>query len=149
MHRERGDEFGFTPGFQSKMELLPSIDNFFDDFAQLIDLDREDASILAAITELSDRGLECEVDRLNAVTKQILKPDDEWKTESARARLVDNFEKVDAAAVFLKRFGNNVAFSVNREITAAPAINIVSGDCGLDVPVFHLFVIARRSAANA
>src|SRR5438067_2499327 len=74
------------------------------------------------------------------MAKQILETDDEWKTESAGAGLVYNFEKGNAAAIFLERLGNNVAFGIYREITAAPTVNIVSRDCGLDVPVFHLFV---------
>ena len=82
------------------------------------------------------------------MTEQILKANDERKTETAGAGFIYNFENIYAAAVFLKRFGNNVAFGVDGEITATPAINIVSRDCGLDVPVFHLFFSARRQTAD-
>jgi uncharacterized protein len=95
---------------------------------------------LTAVAELIDRVLKCDIDRLDAVTKQILETDHEWKTESAGPGLVNYFEKVNAAAIFLKRLGNYVAFGIYREITAAPTVNIVSRDRGLDVPVFHLFV---------
>ena len=145
VHRERGDKFRFAAGFQSEMKLLASIDNFFDDFAQLIDLDRKDAAILTAIAEFRDRVLKCEIDRLDAVAKQILEPNDEWKTQSARARLVYDFKNGDAAAIFLKGFGNDIAFGVDSEITAAPTIDIISCDRGLDVPVFHLFLARRPS----
>src|SRR5205823_8229355 len=62
VHRERGDQFRFAARFQSEMELLASIDNLFDDFAELIDLNRKDTAILTPITEFGDRILKCEVD---------------------------------------------------------------------------------------
>ena len=62
MHRERGNEFGFAPGFKSEVKLLASIDNLFDDFAQLINFNRKDTAILAAIAELADRSLKREID---------------------------------------------------------------------------------------
>ena len=58
VHRKRGDQFRLASGFESKMKLFAGIDDFFDDFAQLIDLDRKNAAILILVTELSDRALE-------------------------------------------------------------------------------------------
>src|SRR5205823_12983498 len=101
------------------MKLLASIDNFFDDFAQLIDLDRKDAGILTAIAEFGDRVLKCEIDRPDAVAKQILEPNDEWKTQSARARVVHDFKNGDAAAILLKGVGNDIAFRAASEPTTA------------------------------
>ncbi len=36
---------GLLPGLQTEMKLLTGIDDFFDDLAQLIDLDRKNAAI--------------------------------------------------------------------------------------------------------
>ena len=46
VHRERGDQFRFAARFESEMKLLAGVDDFFDHFAQLIDLDRENAAIM-------------------------------------------------------------------------------------------------------
>ena len=58
VHGERGDQFRFAAGFEPEVKLLAGIDNLFDDFAQLIDLDRENAAILIAITELQTSRFE-------------------------------------------------------------------------------------------
>ena len=68
------------------------------------------------------------------MAQQILKTNDERKTESARPRFVYDFENVDGAAVFLERVGDDVAVRVDREISAAPAIDIVGRDCGTQRP---------------
>ena len=47
VHGQRGDQFRFAAGFETKMKLLAGIDDFLDHFAQLIDLDRENAAITA------------------------------------------------------------------------------------------------------
>ena len=47
-------------------------------------------------------ALESAVHRLDPVAQQILKTNDEGKTKAARARLVDHFEKINRAAVFLQ-----------------------------------------------
>src|SRR5207249_9829714 len=72
VHGERGDQFGLAAGFETEMKLLAGVDNLFDNFAQLVDLDREDAAILVAITELRHRSLKCAVDRFDAVPQPIL-----------------------------------------------------------------------------
>src|SRR5215475_6895824 len=57
MHRQRGNQFGLASSFKTKMKLLTSIDNFFDDLAQLIDLDRKNSAILVLVAEFSHRFL--------------------------------------------------------------------------------------------
>ena len=140
MHGERRDEFRFASGLETEMKLLAGIDNFFDDFAQLIDLDRENAAIRTAIVELVHRRLKRAINRFNAMTQQILETNDERKTESAGSCLVYDFENVDGAAEFLKRADDDVALLVDREIPSAPAIDIVSRNSCINVPfVFHFF----------
>ena len=62
------------------MKLLTGIDNFFNDFAQLINLDWKNTAILILVTELCYRLLKCAVYRFDAVSEQILKSDDQRET---------------------------------------------------------------------
>ena len=103
MHGERGDQFRLAPSFKAEMKLLACIDNLFDDFAQLIDLNRKDATIFVAITKLRHRGLKRAVDRVDAVPQQVLKSDHQRKSEVPGARFVNDLEKVDGTAAFLQR----------------------------------------------
>ena len=138
MHCERGDQLWLAPGLQPKMKWPAGIDNLFDHLAELIDFDRKNAAVFALVTELSNRVLEGAVDCLDAVSEQILKADQERKTEAALARFVYDFEDVDRPAVFLEGLGNDVARAVDCEVTAAPALDVVSGNRGFNVPLgFH------------
>ena len=120
------------------MKLLACVDDFFNDFAQLIDLDRKDAPIFAAITELCHRGLKGAINRFNPVSQQILKPDYQWKPKASLARFVNNFEKIDTAAIFLQRLRFEVAQTVDGKVTVAPSFHVVGGNGGLNVPLgFH------------
>ena len=55
VHRQRGDQFRLAARFETEMKLLAGVDDLFDHFAQLIDLDRKNAAILVAITEFLHR----------------------------------------------------------------------------------------------
>src|SRR5205807_6703484 len=125
VHGERGDQLGFASGFQPKMELFTCFDDFLDHFSKLIDFDRENAAITAPIIKFRDRGFKGPVDTLAAMTKKILERNDQWKTETARARFVDHFKNVNRAAAFLYRFGNDVAVGVNRKIATAPTFQVL------------------------
>src|SRR3984893_15026804 len=83
VHGESSHQFRFTAGFQTEMKLLAGIDNLFNHFAQLNDLDRKNAAILTAIIEFGHGALKCAIDRFDAMTQQILKANDEGKAESA------------------------------------------------------------------
>ncbi len=139
MHGEGRDQFRFAAGFETEMKSFAGIDDFFDHLAQLIDLDREHAAVGIAIAELGNRRFKRAVDRFDPVAQQILKPDDERKTQSPRARFVDHFENVDRAAGVLERPGNDVAVLVDGEVVPAPAVDVVRGDGRLNVPLgLHL-----------
>ena len=138
VHRQRRHQLRLAPSFEPEMKLLARIDNFFDHFAQLIDLDRKNTAIVVAIAELGDRRLKCAIDRFHAVPEQVREPHDQRETKAARPRFIHHFEKVNRAAIFLKWFGDDIAIRVDREITASPCIHVVGGDGGLEVPVvFH------------
>src|SRR5437870_10376492 len=101
LHRERGDQFRFAARFEAKVKLLACVDDFFDHFAQLIDLDRKNAAIFVLITELRHRRPKDTINRFDAVPQQILKSDYERKPKVSRARFINNLEEDDRTAVFL------------------------------------------------
>src|ERR1700719_2634435 len=127
------------------MKSPPGFDDLFDHLAQLIDLDRKDAAVMTLVAEFVDCVLKREVHRLDAVAKQILESDYERKTQSSRPRFADDFQDIDASTIFLERFGNDVAFGVIGEISAAPGIDIVSRDRGINIPLVLHFSRATKS----
>src|SRR6266481_4785710 len=80
VHRQRSNQFRLASSFETEMKLLTGIDNFFDNFAQLIDLDRKNAAIFIFVAKLRDRILERAINRFDTVAEQILKSDDERET---------------------------------------------------------------------
>ena len=46
VHGEGRDQFRLAARFESEMKLLPGVDDLFDHFAQLVDLDRKNAAII-------------------------------------------------------------------------------------------------------
>src|SRR6266496_1606911 len=101
LHGKRSNQLRFAACFEPKVKLLARIDNFLDDFAQLIDFYGKNAAILIEITEFSDRTLKCAINRFNAVPEQILKSNQQWKTEVSGARLIDYCQKIDGTAAIL------------------------------------------------
>ena len=144
VHRERGDQFRFAARFETEMKLLACVDNFFDHFAQLIDLDRENAAILIFVIEFRHRVLKRAIDRFDAVSQQILETNHERETEAALPRFADHLHDVDAPAVVLKWTRNDIARFVNGEVIAAPTIDIVSRDRGFDIPLAFHFLRERH-----
>src|SRR5581483_4666491 len=76
------------------------------------------------------------VDRLHAMPQQILKTEHERKLESLFLRVGDGFHDVDRGTMLL---GQNldVAALIDREITAAPTINVVERNRGFDIPALR------------
>ena len=59
------------------MKRLSGVDDLLDHFTQLINLDRENAAVIAAVLEFGNRVVKSAVDRFDAMPEQILKADDE------------------------------------------------------------------------
>ena len=106
-------------------------------------------SRMILVTELCHRVLKRGVDRLNPVPQQILKPDDEREAEAAIPRFVYDFENIDRAAFFLKGAHLDIADAVDRKIAGAPAIDVVSGNSGVNIPLgLHFFVSSGSRRAH-
>jgi len=101
LHGKRSNQLRFAACFEPKVKLFPGIDNFLDDLTQLIDFDGKNPAIVIAITEFRDRALKCAIDRFDAVPKQILKSNQQWKTEVSGARFIDNCQEINGTATIL------------------------------------------------
>src|SRR5206468_3263868 len=101
LHGKRSNQLRFAACFEPKVKSFARIDNFLDDLAQLIDFDGKNAAILIVITEFSDRVLKCAIDRFDAVPEQILKSNQQWKTEISGARFIDYCQEIDGTAAIL------------------------------------------------
>src|SRR5207245_11122338 len=103
MHGQRSDQLWFASSFKTKMKLFASIDDLLDDLTQLVDLNRKNAAVFIFVIELSYRILKRAVDRLDAVTQQVLKPNHQGKTEVSRACLINYCQQIDGPTIILQR----------------------------------------------
>src|SRR5438105_14368624 len=80
VHRQRSDQFRLASGFETEVKLLTGIDNFYDNFAQLSDLERKNVAVVIAVPKFRDRVVECAINSFDTVAEQILKSDDQRET---------------------------------------------------------------------
>ncbi|KAG0505223.1 MAG: hypothetical protein Udaeo_14440 [Candidatus Udaeobacter sp.] len=80
------------------------------------------------IAELRDRALKCAIDCFDPVTEQILKPNQQRKTEVSGTGFVDDFQQIDGTATFLQRPRFDVAGAVDRKIALAPSLDVVGSN---------------------
>ena len=134
MQRETGKEFRLAADFETEVERLARIQDFFHDFTELVHLDRKHAAILALKIKFRDGVLKCLVNRFDAMPENILKPDEQRKFQAATLRLLDDIGDVHARARVLQRLGDDVAGVVDVKILRAPAGDVVEVARGLNVP---------------
>ena len=84
LQRQSGEQFRLAADFQAEVERLARVENFLHHFAQLVHLDRKHAAIFALIIKFRDGIAKGQVDGLDAVAQNVLKPD-EQREISARA----------------------------------------------------------------
>src|SRR5437016_974033 len=99
MHGQRSDQLWFASSFKAKMKLFAGIDDLLDHLTQLVDLNRKNAAVFIFVIELSYRILKRAVDRLDAVTQQVLKPNHQGKTEVSRACLINYCQQIDGPTI--------------------------------------------------
>src|ERR1700730_4363572 len=101
------------------------IDDLFDDLPQLVYFYREDPFINVLIVRFSDRGAKGLINFFYAMSKEVLKTDDERERHTAITRLVDHIHEVDCLALHPIRHDLDVADRVNCEVTGSPPVNVV------------------------
>ena len=86
---------GLLPGLQAEIERLAEVEDLLDDVPLLIDLDRVDAAVLAAVAVLLNRSLKGGVNLADAVAEDVGEPQEDRKLDAAGLELVDQFFQVD------------------------------------------------------
>src|SRR5207237_7833124 len=119
---------------QPEVVRFAGVENFFDDFAELIDFDRKNASILALITELLDRIAEGLIDRFDAVADDVLKTNQQRKFQSAASCFLDDVDELDTGAGFLQGSGNDASGVVDVEVFRAPTLDVIKISRRGDIP---------------
>ena len=107
-----GEHLRLGADFEAVVERPAGVEDLFDDFAKLVDLDREDAAVVAAVVVLGDGAVERVVQRLDAVPQQILKTDEQRRVEVQRLRLAKRVDDRYGDAAFLQRRNGQVAVRI-------------------------------------
>jgi hypothetical protein len=126
LQRQAGEQFRLAAHFQAEIERLARVQDFLHHFAELVDLDRKHAAILALVIEFRDGIAKRQVDGLDAVPQNVLKPDEQRKFQPAPLGLLDHVRDVHRRAGFLQwRMRHHVAGVVDVKILRAPAMDVV------------------------
>src|SRR3954463_14326458 len=103
MNRHDREELRLAAGFEAVVERAAVFDDFFDDRAVLVDLDRVDAAVLAAVAVLADRARERAAEQLDARAEDVGEPQQDRQLDAATAELVDQLLHVDRAVTLTTR----------------------------------------------
>ena len=95
MKGQRRHEFRLAARLETKMPALPGVEDLFDDFAQLVDLDRKDASVDVAIAHGLDRLGKGLIDGLDTIAQEIVKTHCQGEAELAAFCLRDDLHQID------------------------------------------------------
>jgi hypothetical protein len=99
MHREGDDQFRFATAFEPVLVGLACVLNLFDDFAELVDLDGEDALVLPRVGFFLDGITESLIELLDSLAKQILESNDDGSLQSFALGFFNNVGNSDAPFV--------------------------------------------------
>ena len=116
------------------MEGDASVHDFLHDFAELVDLDGEDAAVDILVARVGDRGGEGAVDGFDAIAEEILEAQDHGESEATFASGGDDLSDIDAGVGVSGGLDLDIAKGVDRKIIGAPAVDIVERNSRRDVP---------------
>lgn len=116
------------------MEGDASVHDFLHDFAELVDLNGEDATVDILVTGFGDGGGEGAVDGFDAIAEEILEAKDHGESEAAFASGGDHLGDIDAGLGISGGLDLDIAVGVDRKIIGAPAVDIVERNSGRNVP---------------
>ena len=77
------------------------------------------------VAVLRDRGLEGVVNVADAVTKDVLEPDQHRQTDAAQLQVIGQLLEVDGPLRVLRRMDQDVARRGDREVALPPALDLV------------------------
>ena len=134
MEGQPSEQFRLAAYFQPEVVRLAGIQNLFDDFAQLVDLDGEHPAIAALVAKFGDGISERHVDRFHSMTKDVLKANQHRELQAARLGFLDHIREVHRGACLLQWLGDNAPRFINVEVLGAPTLNAVQIARLLDIP---------------
>ena len=92
---QAGEQFGLAAHFEAEIVRLAGIEDFFHYFAQLIDLNGENAAIFTLVIEFTDRASKRQVDGFDTVAKDVLKTDQDRKFQAASFSFFNDVSDID------------------------------------------------------
>ena len=105
--------------------LATELDQFLDDVALLVDLDREHRPVAALVAALVDRLLERARQRRDAQLQDVRDAQQDRQLEAAAAQVFDQLGQRELGAALAHRLHDQVALVVDRERFAAPGGQLV------------------------
>ncbi len=134
LQRQSGEQLRLAPHFQPKLVRLARVQDFLHHFPQLVDLDWKNSPVFVLIIEFGNRRRERLVERLHPVPQYILEPDQHRKLHPPPLGLFDHVRHIHHRSVLPQRHGHDVPRLIDVKVPRPPAIDVVEGACGLDVP---------------
>ena len=143
---EGDQQFGLAAGFESHLLWSAELDQFFDDVALLIDLDRVDASKGPPVVDLLDRLAEAATQSPHAAVEDVVEADQQRSAHTALPQVLDQLQQIDAPLVAGPRADGYVARIVDREKPRSPIQDVVEIEAVANRPIRHCAVLVGRLA---
>ena len=153
MVSETGKEFRFAADFKSEVEGFTCVEDLFHNLPHLVDLDRENAAVGAFVAGRFDRFGKSFVDGADAVTKEIVKADQERVVKATFPGSGGDFDQIDFSSLGVQGANRHVPGGVYAEVAAAPARDSIGLESTIDGPRFrkvsHRMIDIRLQRKNA
>ena len=133
-HRHHCEQLRLRADLESETELASVAVDLLDDEALLVDLDREDGRVVAAVVVLRDRRCERIVQPLQPVPQDVRETDDHGRGQVAGLEAVHDLEQVDLVIGGLIRTYHDVTVGIDSEVAAPPGLDSVEVEGILDLP---------------
>ena len=124
VHGEGDHQLGLRTGLEAIIEVLAGGHDFVDHLAKLVNLDREDAAVVALVALILDRLGEQLVQLDDAMPEEVLEPDDHRGLEPHANSLMNDVEHPDPPAVD-QGLDVHKPFVVDRDMSGTPAFETV------------------------
>ena len=143
---ERGDQLRLAAGFETVVELPAVAGDVLHDLLLLIDLDREDALVLAFVFGLFDGLAEARVELVDARFQDVADADQNGHVHAAFPDALHDVGQADRRGVLVRvRRDRKFALLVDVEIARAPVVDAVKRGGILRRPVFEFIFLDVHS----
>ena len=150
---EAGKEFRLAADFKSEVKGFACVEDLFHNLSHLVDLDWENAAVGAFVAGGFDRFGKSFVDGADAVTKEIVKADEEGIVETAFPGSGGDFDQIDFSSLGIQGANRHVPGGVDAKVAAAPARDSIGLESTIDGPRFgkvsHRMIDIRLQRKNA